>query len=35
RLENTINANELKRVTIELLAFPKQAHGFELRLLNK
>lgn len=35
RLENLINANELKRVTIELLAFPKQAHGFELRMLNK
>ena len=35
RLENLIKANELKRVTIELLAFPKQAHGFELRLLNK
>ena len=35
RTENRINANELKQVTIELLAFPKQAHGFELRLLNK
>jgi predicted Zn finger-like uncharacterized protein len=35
RLENIINANELKRVTIELLTFPEQAYGFELRLLNK
>jgi hypothetical protein len=35
RLENLIKANELKRVTIELLTFPEQAHGFELRLLNK
>jgi predicted Zn finger-like uncharacterized protein len=35
RLENLIKANELKPVTIELLTFPKQAHGFELRLLNK
>ncbi|NNC99869.1 MAG: DUF3426 domain-containing protein [Gammaproteobacteria bacterium] len=35
RLENKINANELQAITIELLAFPKQATGYELILLNK
>jgi len=34
RLENRIKANELRQVTIELLSFPRQAHGFELRILN-
>jgi len=31
--ENLIGPDELKRVTIELLAFPQQAHGYELRLV--
>lgn len=30
-----INARELKKVTIELLSFPKQATGYELKLLNR
>lgn len=30
-----IGPKELKKITIELLAFPKQAEGFELKLLNK
>lgn len=33
--DNRIDANQLKKIAIELLAFPKQAHGYELRLLNK
>lgn len=32
---NQIGANELKKVTIELLSFPKQATGYELKLLNR
>ncbi len=32
---NQIGAKELKRVTIELLSFPKQATGYELKLLNR
>jgi hypothetical protein len=35
RVARQIRANELRQVTIELLSFPKQAHGYELRLLNK
>lgn len=35
RLSHLIQPKELRQVTIELLAFPKQAHGFELKLLNK
>ncbi|MEM7360678.1 MAG: DUF3426 domain-containing protein [Pseudomonadota bacterium] len=35
RLDNMIPANGLQQVTIELLSFPRQAHGFELRLLSK
>lgn len=35
RLSQWIGPNELRRITIELLAFPKQAHGYELRVLNK
>lgn len=34
RLRNLIRANELRQVTIELLAFPKQAHGYELKILR-
>jgi len=30
-----IGPKELKKITIELLAFPKQATGYELKLLNK
>lgn len=30
-----IGARELKKVTIELLSFPKQATGYELKILNK
>ncbi len=33
--ESTIRSNELKKVTVELLSFPKQAHGYEIRLLSK
>lgn len=32
--ENLISSNELKKVTVELLAFPKQAHGYELKMVN-
>ena len=32
---NLIGARELKKVTIELLSFPKQATGYELKILNK
>lgn len=32
--DNLISSNELKKVTIELLAFPKQAHGYELKMVN-
>jgi len=32
---NQIRANELKKVTIELLSFPKQATGYELKIINK
>jgi len=35
RTKNAIGANELKKVTIELLAFPKQATGYELRILGE
>lgn len=35
RTDQLIGAKQLKKVTIELLAFPKQATGYELRLLNK
>ena len=35
RTANTIGSNELKKVTIELLAFPKQATGYELRILGE
>jgi hypothetical protein len=35
RTDQQIGAKELKKITIELLAFPKQATGYELRLLNK
>lgn len=33
--ENLISANELKKVTIELLSFPKQAYGYELKMVGK
>jgi hypothetical protein len=32
---NLINAKELKKITIELLSFPKQATGYEIKLLNR
>lgn len=32
---NQIEAKELKKITIELLSFPKQATGYELKLLNR
>ncbi|MGK0374348.1 MAG: putative Zn finger-like uncharacterized protein [Arenicella sp.] len=32
---NLIGARELKKVTIELLSFPKQATGYEVKILNK
>lgn len=35
RLRHLIQPKELRQVTIELLAFPKQAHGFELKILDK
>lgn len=35
RIGADIGARELKKVTIELLSFPKQAAGYELKLLNK
>lgn len=31
--ENLIGSNELKKITIELLAFPRQATGYELRMV--
>lgn len=33
--DNIIGARELKKVTIELLSFPKKATGFELKILDK
>ena len=35
RLKNEIGARELRSITVELLAFPKIADGYELKLLNK
>lgn len=35
KTEAQIGPKELKKITIELLAFPKQATGYELRLLSK
>jgi len=35
RLTSNVGARELKKITIELLSFPKQAVGYELKLLNK
>jgi hypothetical protein len=32
---NLISAKELKKITIELLSFPKQATGYEIKLLNR
>ena len=32
---NLIGARELKKVTIELLSFPKQATGYEVKMLSK
>ena len=32
--KNIISSNELKKVTIELLAFPKHAHGYELKIID-
>lgn len=32
---NLIAAKELKKITIELLSFPKQATGYEIKLLNR
>jgi predicted Zn finger-like uncharacterized protein len=34
RIDNKIGAKQLKKVTIELLAFPERASGYELKLLN-
>jgi len=33
--DDLIGARELKKITIELLSFPKQATGYELKILNK
>jgi hypothetical protein len=35
RVSNLIRANELRPVTIELLAFPRQAHGYELKIIER
>lgn len=35
RLRSVIGPNELRKVTIELLAFPRQAHGYELKIVNR
>jgi len=35
QIDDVLGPNELKKVTIELLKFPKQAVGYELRMLNK
>jgi len=35
QIDSGIGPKELKKITIELLAFPKQATGYELKLLNK
>ncbi len=35
RLRNLIRPKELRPVTIELLAFPRQAHGYELKIVNR
>ena len=35
RINSKIGARELKKITIELLSFPKQAVGYELKLLDK
>ncbi len=34
KTNSNIGANELKKVTIELLSFPKSATGYEIKLLN-
>ena len=34
-INNQIGSKELKKVTIELLSFPKQATGYELKMLNR
>lgn len=34
RLNDLIGAKELRPVTIELLAFPRQAHGYELKIVT-
>ena len=35
RINTSIGPRELKKITIELLSFPKHAAGYELKLLNK
>jgi len=35
RISQNIGPKELKKITIELLSFPKHTAGYELRLLNK
>jgi len=35
RIGTVISSNELKKITIELLKFPKDASGYELRVINK
>lgn len=35
RTNAQIGSNELKKITVELLSFPKSATGYELKLLNK
>lgn len=34
-INNQIGSKELKKITIELLSFPKQATGYELKMLNR
>jgi len=35
RIGTNIDSNELKKITIELLSFPKDAVGYELRVIDK
>ena len=35
RINASIGGNELKKITVELLSFPREAAGYEIRVINK
>ena len=35
RINTSIGGNELKKITVELLSFPREAAGYEIRVINK